>query len=132
MLDVRLSFSYKKVVYLGLSVISFCRFLFKGASLFVVYFDQRFDAAYSKYCDNIFVKRSIPTVCFVHIGIKPSTWGPLLIRRILWYCNFSGKFNTPLWMVQVWVIIFVFKFDFILKTLFVLRKNTFSLVKTIC
>ena len=27
----------------------------------------------TQYCDNIFVKRSIPTVCFAHTGINPST-----------------------------------------------------------
>ena len=31
------------------------------------------------YCDNIFAKRSIPTMCFAHKGINPSTWGASLI-----------------------------------------------------
>ena len=25
------------------------------------------------YCDNIFMKRTIPTVCFAHLGINPLT-----------------------------------------------------------
>ena len=36
------------------------------------------------YHDNVFLKRSITTVCFAHMGINPLTWDTLLIQGILY------------------------------------------------
>ena len=36
------------------------------------------------YHDDIFAKRSMPTVCFAHMGNNPWTWDALFIWRILW------------------------------------------------
>ena len=36
------------------------------------------------YCDNIFMKRIIPTVCFAHTGMNPPTWRALLMQGILY------------------------------------------------
>ena len=53
----------------------------------------------TKYCDNIFVKRSIPTVCFADMAINPLLWDALLIQRILnnnllWMCQLLTKILT--------------------------------------
>ena len=51
------------------------------------------DVANSKcYCDNIFVKRSIPTVCFPHTGINPLTLHDLLMRGILYKIAINKAF----------------------------------------
>ena len=36
------------------------------------------------YRDNLFLKRSIPTVCFAHMEINPSTWDASLMWWILY------------------------------------------------
>ena len=49
------------------------------------------------YHDNLFMKISIPTVCFAHMGINPSTWDTLLIWGILYFCAhqvFRGHFSA--------------------------------------
>ena len=64
----------------------------------------------SYYCDNLFLKQSVPTVCFTHMGISPLQWDALLIQGILYkignvisfckhdncseLCNFSGYMST--------------------------------------
>ena len=37
----------------------------------------------SSYCDNLFVKRSIPTVCLAHMGINALRQDALLIKGII-------------------------------------------------
>ena len=45
------------------------------------------------YCENIFLKRSIPTVCLAYMGIDPSTWNASLIQRILWLKTHEKDFQ---------------------------------------
>ena len=66
----------KKVVNWGLS-------LCKGAQNIVRIIFLFSKSVICIYHDNIFVKRSIPTVYFAHMGINPLAWHALLMRGIL-------------------------------------------------
>ena len=47
----------------------------------------------TKFGDNIFVKRSIPTVCFAHLGINPLTYEFFLIQKKIPQAGFEP--GTP-------------------------------------